>query len=179
MLIAGSALIAGIVAAAPPINLAKLLADGKLRAVNREVTKVPDKPEGVHMTEAHGSGIVWIEGSDFAQGTIEVDIRGRDVFQQSFVGVAFHGKDDKTYEGVYLRPFNFRAQDPVRHKHAVQYISMPEHDWPVLREKFPDEFERAVDPSIGPTDWVPPGSGAGEKHRCLLRERCKADADRS
>jgi hypothetical protein len=67
----------------------------------------------------------------FSQGTIELDARGRDVFQQSFVGVAFHRRDDNMYEAVYLRPFNFRATDPVRHMHAVP-----------------------VDSSISPTAWV-------------------------
>ena len=58
-------------------------------------------------------------------------------------------------EAVYLRPFNFRASDPVRHRHAVQYIAVPDYDWPRLREQFADQFESAVDPSIAPTDWVP------------------------
>ena len=94
--------------------------------------------------------MVWIEGSDFDQGTV---IRGRDV-QQSFLGIAFHGKDDKTYEAVYLRPFNFRAQDPDRHQHAV-HVAVPDYDWPRLRKEFPEEFENPVDASVAPTDWVP------------------------
>jgi hypothetical protein len=122
--------------------------------VNRDITKLPDRPDGLHMSERPEPGLVWIEGSDFTEGAIEVDVRGRDRFQQSFLGIAFHGKDDKTYEAVYLRPFNFRAQNPVRHGHALQYMAVPEFDWPRLREQFPDEFERPVDPSIAPTDWV-------------------------
>jgi hypothetical protein len=137
------------------IDLAERLAAGKLRAVNRDVTKLEGSRDGVHMSEKAGNGVAWIEGSDFAQGTIEVDVRGRDVLQRSFLGVAFHGKDDNTYECVYLRPFNFRADDPVRHGHAVQYIALPEYDWPRLRKDFPEEFENPVDPSIVPTDWVP------------------------
>ena len=34
-------------------------------------------------------------------------------------------------------------------------MQVPEFDWPVLREKFPEEFERPVHPDIKPTDWVP------------------------
>jgi hypothetical protein len=101
-----------------------------------------------------GNGVVWVEGTDFSQGSIELDVRGKDVLQQSFLGVAFHGKDDKTYEAVYLRPFNFRAQDPARHQHAVQYISLPDFDWPRLRKEFPEEFENPVDASVSPTEWV-------------------------
>jgi len=136
------------------IDLAERLAGGKLRAVNRDVATLPEKPRGVHVTEKAGPGVVWIEGSDFAQGTIEVDVRGRDVLQQSFVGVAFHRRDDNTYDAVYLRPFNFQADDPIRRQNAVQYIAVPEYDWPRLRTEFPSEFENPVDPSVAPTEWV-------------------------
>jgi hypothetical protein len=141
--------------AAKPINLAERLAAGKLRAVNREATKHQDSPEAVYVAAKAGNGVVWVDGADFADGTIEVEVRGRDVFQQSFLGIAFHGKDDSTYEAVYLRPFNFRADDPVRRQHAVQYMALPDYDWPRLRKEFPEEFENPVDQSIVPTDWVP------------------------
>lgn len=137
------------------IDLAERLAAGRLRAVNRSVTKLEGSSGGIHVSQAPGNGVVWVEGSDFATGTIEVDVRGRDVLQQSFVGIAFHRTDDNTYEAVYLRPFNFRAEDKVRRDHAVQYIAVPDFDWPRLRKEFPEEFENPVDPSISPTDWVP------------------------
>ena len=142
-------------AAPQQINLAEWLAGGKLRAVNRDVTALEGDKRGVKVSEKAGPGVVWIEGSDFDQGTIEIDVRGRDVLQQSFLGIAFHGKDDKTYEAVYLRPFNFRAQDPDRHQHAVQYVAVPDFDWPRLRKEFPEEFENPVDASVAPTEWVP------------------------
>ena len=47
-----------------------------------------------HMNEAPGDGIAWIKR--FTEGTIELDIRGKDAFQQSFVGMAYHGIDDST-----------------------------------------------------------------------------------
>jgi hypothetical protein len=137
------------------INLAERLAAGKLRVVNREATPTQGRADGIHLSEREGIGIAWVEGTDFAQGTIEVEIRGRDVLQQSFVGIAFHRRDDNTCEAVYLRPFNFRAEDPVRHQHAVQYVLMPDFDWPRLRKEFPEEFENPVDASIAPTAWVP------------------------
>ena len=83
-----------------------------------------------------------------------MDVRGRDVVGRSFLGIAFHGKDDKTYEAVYLRPFNFRATDPDRHQHAVQYMMVPDFDWPKLRQDSPEEFENPVDQAVSPTDWV-------------------------
>jgi hypothetical protein len=137
------------------VDLTTRLSAGKLRAVNREVSALPGSRPGVHVTEKEGPGAVWIEGSDFAQGTIEVDVRGRDMQQRSFVGVAFHRMDDATYEAVYVRPFNFRATDPARRENAVQYMAVPEFDWPRLRKEFPSEFENPVDPSVAPTEWVP------------------------
>lgn len=161
--LAGAVLIVGSVAAVQTeqsgipqrIDLLERLATGKLRAVGREVTKAEGRADGVHASKEVGNGLVWLEGSDFGEGTIELEVRGRDVFQQSFVGIAFHGKDDNTYEAVYLRPFNFRSDDPVRRQHAVQYIACPDYDWPRLRKEFPEEFENPVDASVAPTDWVP------------------------
>ncbi len=90
---------------------------------------------------------------DFSQGTVEFDVRGRDLLQQSFVGLAFHGQDDKTYEAVYFRPFNFRATDPVRRVHAVQYVALPGHPWQKLRTEHPDHYEAALSPAPDPDDW--------------------------
>jgi hypothetical protein len=137
------------------IDLAERLAAGKLRLVNRQATRLAGSPDGVHLSEKADVGLAWIEGSDFSEGTIEVDVRGRDVLQRSFLGIAFHAKDDKTYESVYVRPFNFRATDPDRRQHAVQYMTVPEFDWPVLRAKFPEEFENPVNQTLSPTGWLP------------------------
>lgn len=135
------------------VDLAERFAAGKLRAVNRELSAITGT-RGVHLSQREGNGIAWLEDSEFGQGTIELDVRGKDVYQQSFIGVAFHRRDDSTYEAVYLRPFNFRATDPVRHMHAVQYIAVPDYDWPKLRQDFPEEFEDPVDASVDPTGWV-------------------------
>jgi hypothetical protein len=137
------------------IDLAERLTAGTLKAVNRDATRIPGSGNGVHMSERADNGLAWIDGTDFSEGTIEVEIRGRDVLQRSFVGIAFHGQNDTTYEAVYLRPFNFRATEPDRHQHGVQYIALPDYDWPRLRKEFPEEFENPVDASVSPTDWVP------------------------
>src|SRR5262245_20199244 len=109
MLLAGATIQAREPGAAQAVNLADRLAAGKLRAVNREVTVFKDRAGAVHLSQRPDNGLLWIDGSELSEGTIEAEIRGRDVLQQSFVGIAFHGKDDNTYEAVYLRPFNFRA----------------------------------------------------------------------
>jgi hypothetical protein len=139
---------------AQTVDLSRAASDGKLRAVNREVAPLEGTPGAVHVSERANEGLVWVQGSSLGVGTIEVDVRGRDVVGRSFLGIAFHGKDDKTYEAVYLRPFNFRATDPDRHQHAVQYMMVPDFDWPKLRQDSPEEFENPVDQAVSPTDWV-------------------------
>ncbi|MEO8520829.1 MAG: hypothetical protein ABI603_05660 [Acidobacteriota bacterium] len=135
------------------VNLADWLAAGRIRAVNRQVT-ASDGGAAVRVTAAAGNGLIWLEGTDFAEGIIEADVCGRNVDSESFLGIAFRGRDDKTFEAAYLRPFNFRASDAARRGHAVQYIAEPDHDFSLLRQKYPEEFEHAVDPSIVPTAWI-------------------------
>jgi hypothetical protein len=94
-------------------DAAQVRAAKTLCVVNRQVTRIQDR-NGVRLSASSGNGVAWVEGTDFRSGTIEVDIRGREDLQQTYVGIAFHRKNDTTYEAVYLRPFNFRIQDPLR-----------------------------------------------------------------
>src|SRR5207247_4051231 len=107
----------------------------------------------VRLSESSGEGVAYLQGMEFANGTIEFDVRGKDVQQQSFVGVAFHGVDGTTYDAIYFRPFNFRAEDPARRSHAVQYIAQPTYTWQKLRAEQPGRYERAVDPVPDPNAW--------------------------
>src|SRR5204863_7110055 len=93
---------------------------------NRSVSALNDGTrKGVRLNEQPGEGVAYLKGIEFSNGTIEFDVRGKDVQGQSFVGVAFHGLDSTTYDAIYLRPFNFRTEDPAWHSHAVQYVSQP------------------------------------------------------
>ncbi|HUS00177.1 MAG TPA: hypothetical protein VMY77_00535 [Chitinophagaceae bacterium] len=103
--------------------------------------------------EAAGKGIIWLKDIKFDNGIIELDIKGRDVLQKSFVGIAFHGINDTIYESVYFRPFNFRATDSVRKIHAVQYMSMPQNEWSKLRAQFNGQYEKAVINAPSGNDW--------------------------
>jgi len=109
--------------------------------------------DGMRLDERSGDGLAWWPDSKFANGVIEFDVRGKDVFQKSFVGVAFHGADEKTYDAIYFRPFNFRATDPARRNHAVQYIAMPTYDWQKLRTEHPEKYEKPVSPAPVPDQW--------------------------
>jgi hypothetical protein len=97
------------------------------------------------------TALLWLNNTTMKNGVIELDIKGKDAAGQSFVGLAFHGSGDKDYEGVYFRPFNFH--NPERKDHAVQYISKPEYDWQVLRQRFPGKYENPLVPAPDPNDW--------------------------
>ncbi len=102
-----------------------------------------------------GDGVVWLDGYDFGDGTIDVDILGRSrPVQGSFVGVAFRVVDAQTHDAVYFRPFNFRAPDSAAHAHALQYVSHPRWTWDVLRTQHPGEYERAVLPELDGDEWL-------------------------
>jgi hypothetical protein len=76
------------------------------------------------------------------------------VKQHSFVGIAFHGKDNETFDAIYLRPFQFRAKEEVLRNRSIQYISLPEYTWQKLREDPPGKYEQAIKPAPDPNAWV-------------------------
>lgn len=98
-------------------------------------------------------GLAWLNNKSFTYGTISFEVKGRDVFQESFVGIAFHGLNDTTYEAVYFRPFNFKAKDSERKAHAVQYIAVPQFDWPFLRKTYHNQYEKPLANAPDPNDW--------------------------
>jgi len=131
------------------------LAEGKgLKVFNRSLSGFNDgAKKGVRLSESPGDGVAYLEGVEFTNGTIELDIKGKDVQQQSFVGVAFHGEDEKTYDAIYFRPFNFKAEDPARRLRAVQYIAHPTYTWQKLRTEHPGKYEQPVSPVPDPNGW--------------------------
>lgn len=136
------------------IELANLYEKGKLKSVNREI-KVVASDSGAYLKilESKKEGIVWLPVKDFKNGTIEIEMRGKDVFQRSFIGIAFHGVDNINYDAVYCRPFNFFAKDSVRRIHAVQYISHPDFTWEKLRNERNAVFEKEIINPPNPNDW--------------------------
>ena len=126
-----------------------------LHSVNRQVSLLTNR-EGktvVHLKAKEGAGVAWINDLTFSTGIIELDVKGKDVLQESFVGISFHGVNDSTYESIYFRPFNFQVDDPVRRKHAVQYISLPMFDWKYLRDTYPDKYEHPLLAFVDPNGW--------------------------
>jgi hypothetical protein len=136
------------------LDLSRVVDGKRWRVVGRGVTKLFEGDRrGFRFDERPGQGIAWLEAVQFAKGVLEFDVRGKDVFQQSFVGIAFHGADDETYEAVYFRPFNFKSPDSVRSSHSVQYISHPTYTWQKLRSESPGRYEKSVRPVPDPNDW--------------------------
>jgi hypothetical protein len=131
------------------------LTDGKSAQVNnRALTVTTENGRAVARLDARpGDGGVLLEGVQLAEGVIEVDLRGKDVVQQSFLGIAFHVVDWTTLDAVYFRPFNFRSADPERRAHAVQYVSHPANTWQRLRSERPGQFEKPIDPPPDPNGW--------------------------
>jgi hypothetical protein len=90
------------------IDFSRYPADKTMVVVNRTASVFKEgKITGIRLDEGLGAGILWLKENNFSRGTIEVDLRGRDLLQRSFVGIAFHGSDDATYDAIYFRPCYF------------------------------------------------------------------------
>jgi hypothetical protein len=130
-------------------DLAKMFRQDQLEAQPGRVLQVlNDKKDGVST-----NGIVWLKGVNFNEGTIDIDLRGKNVFLKSFLGIAFHAADTLNYETIYFRPFNFKHPDTLRRKWSVQYMVLPDYGYDTLRKAHPLVYENAVSPVPGPDDW--------------------------
>ncbi len=96
---------------------------------------------------------------DFTDGVIEVKVRSQiqnpSPFKQArgFIGVAFRiSQNDSTFEAIYLRPTNGRADNPVSRSRAVQYYSYPNYKFERLRRESPGKYETAA--PIGLEEWT-------------------------
>ena len=135
-------------------NLFDLKIQDKLQTVNREIAAIDEgSATFIQLTESTGEGLVWLPLKSFRNGEIEIEMRGKDLLQRSFIGLAFHGLNDCTYEAVYCRPFNFFARDSVRRIHAIQYISHPDFTWKKLRETRNAVFEKRLINPPYPNGW--------------------------
>jgi hypothetical protein len=116
-----------------------------------------DGKRGVHLVAEGDSangvvGLVLADGVEFTTGVIELDLKGKNVRGRSFLGVAFNVAGEKTFEAVYFRPFNIKAEGEFKSR-AVQYVNWPEHTWEQLRKNQPGKFEGAVNSVPDPDKW--------------------------
>ena len=100
------------------------------------------------------ANLVWLDGFEFTNGTIEFEAKGQSAPPQSnFIGVAFRVTDAKTHDVVYFRPFNFRSPNPENKAHAVQYVSHPAWGWQKLRAEKTGQFEKPIEPAPDGDAW--------------------------
>jgi hypothetical protein len=139
---------------AKEVDLTRLFKSKQLEVVNREAKLMSQGDEEyLEVTESGEEGLVWLREKSFKNGSLEIEMRGKDLFQKSFVGIAFHGSNDSTYEAIYCRPFNFFAKDSIRRIHAIQYISHPVYTWKKLRDERNGVFEKEIISPPDPNRW--------------------------
>ena len=122
-------------------------------------TNGPRPGAGDRPRRSRPESIAIVKGTDFTNGTIEVEVVGRPgqsagANARGFVGIAFHVEksDPIRYDCFYLRPTNGRADDQLRRNHACQYMSHPDFPFNVLRRDSPGVYESYVD--LAPGEWT-------------------------
>src|SRR5882762_3430372 len=96
-----------------------------------------------------------VTGSNFFNGTIEVEVAGvpragAPEDSRGFIGLVFRAQDHGARgENIYLRPTNGRADDQLRRNHSVQYESAPDFPWHRLRKESPGVYESYADMETG------------------------------
>lgn len=99
-----------------------------------------------------------VEGLEFSNGTIEVEVAGATLPDgppqaRGFIGFTFRiASDMSAFEGMYIRPTNGRADDQLRRNHSVQYFSYPGYGWKRLRDETPGQYETYAD--LVPGEWT-------------------------
>jgi hypothetical protein len=130
------------------------LSASNVEAVNAKVEDAQYKgKKAVRVTDTgDGETLALVKGTNFKNGTIEVELAGTvlpgaDSASRGFIGISFRTqiKDTIFYECFYLRPTNGRASVQLRRNHSVQYISHPYYPWFKLRKENPGEYESYSD----------------------------------
>ncbi len=136
-------------------KLESLELEKEMEVVNRSIRKrtVKDRAAIELYGSTNGDGIAWLKDKEFTEGVIEVDLLGSDRQGESFIGMAFYGADNSTYDCLYFRPYLFDSTDPAEQKAMVQYLSLPNFGFYKLREERPFEFEAAIKTPPKAEDW--------------------------
>lgn len=101
---------------------------------------------------------VKLVGTDFKNGTIEVEVLSRLLsdapdFARGFIGVAFRiNEDNSRFESFYVRPTNARADDQLRRNRSTQYFSYPDYKFDRLRKETPGQYESYADMALN--EWI-------------------------
>jgi hypothetical protein len=123
--------------------------------VGKQTIRVTKDPKVIAVDEATFARLV---GSDFNNGIIEVKVLSRLVenapdLARGFIGIAFRiDEENSSFECIYIRPTNGRAEDQVRRNHSTQYFSYPDFKFDRLRKEFPEKYESYAD--MGLNEWI-------------------------
>lgn len=145
----------------PPATQTFALTDAKdltLDGLKAEAVEYRGR-KAVKLTAVGEAGVAVLNGTQFRDGTIEVDIATKvltppGVRMPGFTGIAFRTEPDDThFETFYLRPGNSHAEDQSMRNHSVQYTSEPNYGWEKLRRQWPFVYESYAD--LQPGEWTP------------------------
>jgi hypothetical protein len=110
------------------------------------------------VTQGDDAGFALLPGTDFQDGTIELDLAVKTLTppgarMPGFTGVVFRAKPDGSeYELFYLRPKNALSENQSMRNHAVQYCAEPGYGWYKLRREWPFVYESYAE--IAPETWT-------------------------
>ena len=130
------------------VGLTELDGEQLIRVVKPEENAEPDVPTYARLV-----------GSDFHDGTIELDVRARlmhwaDIDCRGFIGFVFRASEnDDRFESFYVRPRNGRScTEPQRRIHTMQYFSYPGYTFAYFRERGIADYEAKAD--IEMDEWI-------------------------
>ena len=130
------------------VGLTELDGEQLIRVVQPEENAEPDVPTYARLV-----------GSDFHDGTIELDVRARlmhwaDIDCRGFIGFVFRASEnDDRFESFYVRPRNGRScTEPQRRIHTMQYFSYPGYTFAYFRERGIADYEAKAD--IEMDEWI-------------------------
>ena len=130
------------------VGLTELDGEQLTRVVKPEENTEPDVPTYARLV-----------GSDFHDGTIELDVRARlmhwaDIDCRGFIGFVFRASvNDDRFESFYVRPRNGRScTEPQRRIHTMQYFSYPGYTFAYFRERGIADYEAKAD--IEMDEWI-------------------------
>ena len=134
-----------------PINT--FINTGKIEG--KDTIQVTKDPKVTAVDEATFARLI---GSDFKNGTIEVQVLSRLLenapdFARGFIGVAFRiDERNSRFECIYIRPTNGRADDQLRRNRSTQYFSYPDFKFDRLRNEAAGMYESYAD--MGLNEWT-------------------------
>jgi len=124
-----------------------------LKVINRNISSINNPKNTLILNRKIGDGMAIINDLSFNEGIIELELKGENIQQKSFVGIAFNIQNDSTYEAVYFRPFNFQSDKKISREHSIQYIYHPKYTWRFLRTNNEGQFESEYPQQLIPDEW--------------------------